>query len=244
MDYYLGDRYFLPPGEFDRYFTEKIVQLPVVAPFEASPEAPEVNPLPALANGFVTFGSFSRRSKLSREVIALWSELLRAVPSARMLLAAMPRESRNESLRRWFEEEGIAAERLQFHALCGGQEYLGLHHQVDMCLDPFPFTGATTTCNALWMGVPTLTWMGQTVAGRLGPALLRHAGLDAFVARSAQDFVDKGTRWAGNLESLSELRAGMRARFRESPMGQPVEFAQSLADAFREMWRRWCATKD
>jgi predicted O-linked N-acetylglucosamine transferase (SPINDLY family) len=244
MDYYLGDRYFLPPGEFDRYFTEKIVQLPVVAPFEASAEAPEVNPLPALTNGFVTFGSFSRRSKLNRQVIALWSELLRAVPSAHMLLAGMPRESRNESLTRWFEEEGIAVERLQFHTLCGGQEYLGLHHQVDMCLDPFPFTGATTTCNALWMGVPTLTWMGQTVAGRLGPALLRHAGLDAFVARTAQDFVDKGTRWAGDCESLSELRAGMRARFRESPIGQPAEVAQSLADALREMWRRWCGAKD
>jgi protein O-GlcNAc transferase len=156
----------------------------------------------------------------------------------------MPRESGNESLRNWFEEEGIAAERLQFHPLCGGQEYFGLHHQVDMCLDPFPFTGATTTCNALWMGVPTLTLMGPTVAGRLGPALLQHAGLDAFVARSEQDFVDKGTRWAGDLESLAALRAGMRERFLGSPMGQPAEFARSLAAAFRQMWRRWCETKD
>jgi protein O-GlcNAc transferase len=240
MDYYFGDRYFLPPGEFDGYFTEKIVRLPVVAPFAASEEAPDVRALPALANGFVTFGSFSRRSKLSREVIALWSELLRAVPNARMLLAGMPRESGNESLRNWFESEGIAAERLQFHPLCGGQEYFGLHHQVDMCLDPFPFTGATTTCNGLWMGVPTLTLMGQTVAGRLGPALLQHAGLDAFVAQSAQDFVDKGIRWAEDLEALAELRAGMRERFLASPMGRPDAFAQSLAGAFRQMWLSWC----
>jgi protein O-GlcNAc transferase len=115
---------------------------------------------------------------------------------------------------------------------------------VDMCLDPFPFTGATTTCNALWMGVPTLTLMGPTVAGRLGPALLQHAGLDAFVARSGQDFVDKGTRWAEDLESLAALRAGMRGRFLESPMGQPAEFARSLSAAFRQMWRRWCEMKD
>ncbi len=244
MDYYLGDRYFLPPGEFDRYFTEEIVQLPVVAPFAASEEAQEINRLPALTNGFVTFGSFSRRSKLSREVIALWSELLRALPHARMLLAGMPRESGNESLRGWFESEEIAAERLQFHPLCGGQEYFGLHHQVDMCLDPFPFTGATTTCNALWMGVPTLTLMGAAVAGRLGPALLQHAGLDEFVARSRQDFVDKGTRWAEDLESLAALRTGMRERFFESPMGQPGEFARSLSAAFRQMWRRWCEMKE
>jgi predicted O-linked N-acetylglucosamine transferase (SPINDLY family) len=241
MDYYVGDRYFLPPGEFDGQFTEKIVRLPVVAPFQASAEAPEVSALPALTNGFVTFGSFSRRSKLSRAVIALWSELLRAVPQSRMLLGAMPRASGNETLRGWFESEGIAAERLQFHPLCSGREYFGLHQQLDMCLDPFPFTGATTTCNALWMGVPTLALMGETVAGRLGPALLQHAGLDAFVARSGREFVDKGIRWAGDLEALAELRAGMRERFLASPMGRPEEFAQSLAEAFRTMWRSWCA---
>ncbi len=150
----------------------------------------------------------------------------------------MPRESGNESLLRWFEEEGIAATRLQFHPLCSGPQYLALHHRIDMCLDPFPFTGATTTCNALWMGVPTLTLSGQTVAGRLGPALLQHAGLDAFVARTAQEFVEKGIYWARELAALAQLRAGMRERFRASPMGQPEKFAESLAAAFRQMWRQ------
>jgi protein O-GlcNAc transferase len=241
IDYYLADRDFLPPGEFDRYFTEKIVYLPAVAPFQPNPDAPAVNPLPALESGHLTFGSFSRLSKLSRPVIALWSQLLRGLPESQMLIAGMPRDGRYESLSGWFHDEGIAPERLQFHPRCDSRSYFELHHQVDLCLDPFPFTGATTTSHALWMGVPTLTLTGQTVPGRLGPVLLHHAGLGDFVARNPQEFVEKGFCWARNLESLARLRAGLRERFLQSPIGQPSIVAQGLSVAFRQMWRSWCA---
>ena len=116
MDYYLADRYFLPPGVFDSQFTEKLVYLPASAPFLPDETAPPVNALPALSNGFVTFGSFSRISKLSRSAIALWSRLLRALPDARMLLGGMPREGEYDSLIDWFVQEGIARERLRFHS--------------------------------------------------------------------------------------------------------------------------------
>jgi protein O-GlcNAc transferase len=242
IDYYLADRYFLPPGEFDRYFTEKIVYLPAVAPFQPSLDAPDINPLPALTNGRVTFGSFSRISKLNPRVIALWSELLRALPESQMLIGGMPLDGRRQVVGGWFEDEGIAPERLEFHARCDSRGYFALHHQVDLCLDPFPFTGATTTGNALWMGVPTLTLSGQTVPGRLGPALLHHAGLEDFIASNPQEFVEKGIYWARNLESLAQLRAGMRERFLRSPIGQPPLVAGSLAAGFRQMWRRWCVS--
>lgn len=242
IDYYLADRYFLPPGEFDRYFTEKIVYLPAVAPFQPSLDSPAINSLPALASGRFTFGSFSRLSKLNQSVIALWSQLLRALPESQILIGGMPRDGRYQLLCRWFEDEGIAAARLQFHLRCENQSYLKLHHQVDLCLDPFPFTGATTTNHALWMGVPTLTLAGQTVAGRLGPAMLHHVGLEDFVARDPRDFVEKGVDWARNLESLAQLRASMRERFLQSAIGQPEFVAQSLAAAFRHMWLNWCAS--
>jgi predicted O-linked N-acetylglucosamine transferase (SPINDLY family) len=241
IDYYIADRHFLPPGEFDRYFTEKIVYLPAVAPFQPSLDAPDINPLPALTIGHVTFGSFSRISKLNPRVIGLWSQLLHAVPEAQMLIAGMPRGGRHEVVRNWFEDEGIAAERLQFHPRSDYRTYFALHHQVDLCLDPFPFTGATTTSHALWMGVPTLTLTGQTVPGRLGAALLHHVGLGDFVARTPQEFVERGIYWAGNLESLGRLRSGMRERFLRSPIGQPALVAESLAVSFRQMWRNWCA---
>jgi protein O-GlcNAc transferase len=241
IDYYLADAYFLPPGEFEPFFTEKIVHLPIVSPFRPSPDAPDLQPLPARSNGHITFGSFSRLSKLSQPVIALWSELMRALPNSRILLAGMPRDGRHESLSQWFEAEGIAPERLQFHRRCADRTYLELHHQIDIALDPFPFTGATTTSNALWMGVPTLTLTGRTVAGRLGPALLEHAGLTDFVAHSPQDFIEKGVHWANHLDALAALRAGMRERFLSHPIGQPAAAAEGLSSAFRQMWRGWCA---
>jgi predicted O-linked N-acetylglucosamine transferase (SPINDLY family) len=242
MDYYLADKYFLPPGQFDRYFTEKIVHLPAVAAFEPSTDAPNVGPLPSLTTGRLTFGSFNRLSKLNPCVIALWSQLLRALPGSQMLIGGMPHDGRHQVVGSWFQDEGIALERLQFHPRCGNQDYLALHDQVDLCLDPFPFTGATTTCHALWMGVPTLTLLGQTVPGRLGPALLQHVGLEDFIAHTPEEFVEKGIYWARNLDSLAQLRAGMRDRFLWSPIGQPDLVAQGLAVGFRQMWRTWCAS--
>jgi protein O-GlcNAc transferase len=241
IDYYLADPHFLPPGEFEPFFTETIVHLPIVSAFRPSPDAPAINPLPALTSGQVTFASFSRLSKLSQPVIALWAQLMLALPESRILLAGMPREGRHEPLARWFEAEGIAPERLQFRRRCADHTYLELHHQIDIALDPFPFTGATTTSNALWMGVPTLTLTGRTVAGRLGPALLEHTGLADFVAHTPQEFIEKGIYWARHLDQLAELRAGMRERFLAHPIGQPVAAAQGLSSAFRAMWRSWCA---
>jgi protein O-GlcNAc transferase len=239
MDYYLADGFYLP-GECDRFFTERIVRLAVVAPFEPNADAPRVGPLPALANGHITFGSFSRMGKLGPEVAKLWSELLQALPDARLLIGALAGPPECETVLGWFAALGIAPKRIDFHLGASMGDYLKLHHRVDMCLDPFPFTGATTTCHAMWMGVPTLTLEGRSAAGRLGPAMLRHAGLEGFVASTGAEFVAKGASWARDLEALATLRGGMRKRFRESPLGRPAEFAVDLAGAFRGMWRDWC----
>ncbi|SFC75514.1 Glycosyl transferase family 41, partial [Polaromonas sp. OV174] len=160
MDYYLSDRFILPPGQFDHQFTEKLVYLPANAPFLPAAYAPLVNDLPALSHGYLTFGSFNRPSKISRAVIALWSQLLRALPDSRMVLGAMREDDQYDTLTAWFAEERIARERLDFHPRSGMRNYLALHHQVDVCLDTFPYNGGTTTYHALWMGVPTLTLAG------------------------------------------------------------------------------------
>jgi predicted O-linked N-acetylglucosamine transferase (SPINDLY family) len=241
VDYYLADRYFLPPGRFDSQFTEKLVYLPAVAPFLPDMKAPPVNGLPALRNGYVTFGSFNRLTKLRPSVIALWSRLLKALPDARMLLGAMPSDASSNPLPGWFAREGIARERLSFHPRSDIASYLALHHQVDMCLDTFPYTGGTTTNYALWMGVPTLTLAGETPFGRQGAANLGHVGLDGFVAEDAADFEAKGLYWAGNLTALAEVRAGLRARWEQSPARRPEVIAAGVESALRTMWQRWCA---
>ncbi|MBU1427048.1 MAG: tetratricopeptide repeat protein [Gammaproteobacteria bacterium] len=241
MDYYLADRHLLPQGRFDDQFTEKIVQLPASAPFLPSREAPPVSGLPALDNGYITFGSFNRMSKLSPGVIALWSQLLRAMPDARMLLGGMAEDEKYKMLIEWFAQEGIARERLDFHARSGMAEYLALHRQVDICLDTFPYNGSTTTFHALWMGVPTLTLAGNTVAGRPGAQILGHVGLEACIASDAADFVQKGLALAGDTAALSSLRAVLRERLSVSALGKPELIAAGLARALRTMWRRWCA---
>lgn len=241
MDYYLADRFYLPPGQFDSQFTEKIVQMPANIPFLPSADAPPVNTLPALGNGYVTFGSFNRPTKMSRAVISLWAQILRALPTSKMVLGAMPEEGQYDTLLSWFDEEGIARDRLSFQPRSNMAHYLGLHQQVDFCLDTFPYNGGTTTLHALWMGVPTLTLAGSTAAGRPGACMLGHAGLEAFVADDETDFVRKSLSWAGNLDALSEIRSGLRERFLKSAMGQPAVVAAGVEHALRIMWQHWCA---
>ena len=241
VDYYLADRFLLPPGKYDDQFTEKIVRLPANAPFLPSEGAPPVNALPALSNGYVTFGSFNRPNKLRREVIALWARLLRALPDSRMLLGAMHKEGQYDTLIEWFAEEGIARDRLDFHPRSGMDNYLSLHQKVDICLDTFPYNGGTTTNHALWMGVPTLTLSGESMPGRVGAAVLSQVGLPDFVVASAEDFVARGLFWANNLASLAQLRAGLREVFAQSPFRKPDLIAAGLNYALRTMWRRWCA---
>jgi protein O-GlcNAc transferase len=241
MDYYLTDQFCLPPKQFDHQFTEKIVRLATHATFLPAAGAPPVNALPALCNGYMTFGSFNRLSKLSPSVITLWSQLLRALPDSKILLGGMPEEGKYNELIDWFEQEGIMRDRLRFHTRCGMDAYLELHQQVDICLDTSPYNGGTTTFHALWMGIPTLTLAGSTPAGRSGVSILCQAGLEAFIALDTADFVQKGLSWANNLATLSDIRTGLRDHIAMSAMGQPEVIAAGVERALRIMWQRWCA---
>ena len=241
MDYFLVDRYYSPPGLLDDQFTEKLVRLPASAVFLPSPEAPDVNLAPALDNGYITFGSFNRASKLSREVIGRWSALLRALPEAKMVVAGMPNDQTSDMFRAWFKREGIAAERLRFFTHTNSRDYLALHHLVDVCLDTSPYNGGTTTLHALWMGVPTLTIAGPTLPGRVGAAILQHVALADYIAVDDRDFFFKGKQIAGDIAAIAALRGGLRDRLKHSAACQPALIAAGLEHAMRAIWRRWCA---
>lgn len=241
MDYILMDRHFPPVGAIDAQFTERIVRLPATAPFLASPEAPPVSPAPAVSNGYITFGSFNRAGKINREVIARWSRLLHLVPGSTMLLAAMPNTQTSDKLRSWFVSEGIAASRLTFHGYTNLHDYLALHGKVDVCLDTYPYTSGTTGFNAMWMGVPTLTMVGDTLPGYVTASILANAGLTQFIASDEADFLEKGRLLATDVEALNSLRLGMRERMQQSPNGQPALIAAAFESALRSMWQRWCA---
>jgi predicted O-linked N-acetylglucosamine transferase (SPINDLY family) len=241
MDYYLADRHWLAPGHFDRHFTEKLAYLPCAPPFRPEPAAPPVTPLPALRKGHVTFGSFNRLGKITAATVGLWSQLLRTLPDSVMLIGAIPPASRqNARLIEWFAAHGVAAERLQFHPRCRMEAYLALHHEVDICLDTFPYSGGTTTYHALWMGVPTLTLGGPTPASLQGAAIFEHLDLKDFIAVDTSDFVAKGVHWAQQLPALAKVRAGLRERALNSSICDPHLIVETFVRATRHMWTRWC----
>jgi len=240
MDYYIADRMLVPPGELDNQFVEKVAYLPANAPFVPSKLAPQINALPALDKGHITFGSFNRLNKLRPDVIRLWAQLLREVPTAQMLLGATPGDGTDSHLIDWFAQEGIGRDRLEFRPQSEMSVYLQQHHGVDICLDTFPYAGGTTTLHAAWMGVPTLTLPGRTAPSRVGGLLMAQLELQSFIASDKADFVKKGVYWANNLSALAELRAGMRERCTHSAVFRPEVIANALSRALRIMWRRWC----
>lgn len=240
MDYCMVDRMLLPPGQFDHLYVEKLVYLATGSAFQREPSAPDVGPLPALARGTVTFGSFNRISKMSRPVIALWARLMHQVPGSRLLIGAMPFNDSGDAVAGWLAEEGIGSDRLTFHCRSDIQTYLALHQQIDICLDTFPYTGGTTTMHAMTMGVPTLTIAGQSAAGRQSACILEHAGLQDFIASDADTFVQKGVAACARLEYLASVRVRLRARFLESPSEHDIAVVDCVEAALRVMWQRWC----
>lgn len=243
MDYCMADAYQLTEDSLAAQFSEQLVSLPANAPFMPSKIAPEINDLPALRKGHVTFACFNRPNKITEATVKLWAGLLNAVPDARMLLGGMPQDGSYDAMINWFADAGITADRLEFHPRSFMKNYLKLHHEVDICLDTFPSNGVATTCHAAWMGVPTLCLQGDRLSSRAAMAVMHHMELDSFIAFDEEDFVTKGLEWATQLSQLAAIRQSMRERFNRSPLTQPEMLADAISQAFRHMWQQWCAGK-
>ena len=241
VDYYLSDRFVTPLAQFESQFSEKLVFLPALAPFKPYPQAPAVNDLPALKNGFLTFGSFSRIVKIGQEVVALWARVLREVPNSRMFIGAITAQEQMIKLAEMFEREGVDVSRISFLKRGNIVEYLRQHHLIDVCLDTLPFGNSTTTMQALWMGVPTVTLPGVSMASRSSTGWLSHLGLDAaFVAQDKDDFVRKCAALAADPEALAAVRRELREHCKQSVLIDAGAIANAASRAFRIMWQRWC----
>jgi protein O-GlcNAc transferase len=241
MDYHLCNVHCTPPGQCDGFYVEKLVRLHAAGPYEPDPRSPAVNALPALERGYVTFGSLNRLSKLGASVLPAWSRVLHAVPGSRLLLGNIADQGVEDELRAQFAALGIAAERLRFVPRQPMEAYLRLHHEIDVLLDTFPYTGGTTIKHALWMGVPTITLAGQRRSERGGLANMARIGLEDWAVASVDAYVERAVRAANDLPGLAALRAGLRERIATSPLSQVRNISRSLEFAFRVMWRRWCA---
>ena len=240
IDFILADPVTVPAGE-EEFYTEKVWRLPETYVCFTPPrlELP-VSELPALAKGHVTFGCFNYPGKINDAVVDLWSEILAGAPGSALLLKYrnFDHEAERELFRRRFRDRGLDPGRLRFLGASPREEYLAAYGEVDLCLDPFPFPGLTTTCEALWMGVPTLTLaMPRGMYGRNGELVLKSLGLGRWVAESAGEYREKAVTLAADLRGLAALRQGLRQTFLSSPLCAADRFAGHLEEAFRGMVR-------
>lgn len=242
IDYLIADPWTLLESE-EGNFTEKILRMPETRLcFTPPPLDVRITPLPALSNGYVTFACFNAPSKMNDAVVALWARVLHAVPESRLHLVA-PRDHEvrvRQVVAGRFAVHGITADRLIVTGAVPRAAYLATYQQVDIALDPFPYTGGTTSAEALWMGVPVLTLAGKSFLARQGVGLLMNAGLPEWVAEDAEDYVRKAVSHAGDLPRLASLRAGMRQQVLASPLFDAPRFARHFEEALRGVWRKWC----
>jgi predicted O-linked N-acetylglucosamine transferase (SPINDLY family) len=241
IDYRITDSLADPPGMTDALHTEELLRMPdVYMVFTPPGRSPDVNELPAARRGHVTFGSFNTITKLTPEVAAVWGRILRALPGSRLLVAALPNAKARERVLALFASEGVDPARLDMRGRLPRNEFLALHNEVDVALDPFPFAGTTTTCHSLWMGVPVVTLAGQTHVARVGVSFLTNAGLPELVASSADGYVDIAVDLARDTPRLVELRRTLRRRMLESRLTDAPTFTRHLEAAYRRIWQDWC----
>lgn len=242
MDYRLTDPYLdHDPNQAAQDYSEESVWLPETYWCYRLPFAvPSEGELPALRNGYVTFGCLNNSCKMSDVALDAWSRVLRKLPQSRLLLHA-PAGSHRERVRSDFAKRGVSPERITFAAKLPIANYFELYRQIDVALDPFPYGGGTTTCDALWMGVPVVSLAGQTAVGRGGLSILSNAGLPELVALNVDDYVALAAELASDLPRLQELRAGLRTRLQSSLLLDAPRFTRNVEAAFRTMWKRWCA---
>lgn len=236
MDYRLTDRWLDPPGS-ETFYTERSIRLPTCYWCYAPPTAaPPVAPPPAQKNGYVTFGCQNNFAKVSRFTIEMWIELLRRVGNSRLIVHSGEGRHRQEFVAR-FSERGIAPERISISGYLSAEDYFARYHEIDIALDPFPYGGGTTSCDALWMGVPVITRTGNTAVSRGGSSLLNALGLRAWVTDTAEGYVDAAERLAADAAGRVALRQTLRDRMLSSPLMDGQRFARDVEAIYSSIAR-------
>lgn len=233
-----------PPGMTEAHYTEKLLRLDGgFNCYQPPQDAPDITALPADSNGYVTFGSFNHAAKIRDDVLNLWAALLKRVPTSRLLLKHRGfnyAPIRAAYLEAW-ARRGVPESRVElvdYTSTFGG--HLAAYNRIDIALDPFPYNGTTTTCEALWMGVPVVTLAGDTHRARVGASLLTRVGLPELIAGTADAYLATASRLAADQARLRELRSGLRLRIGASPLCDATQVTRELEAALRGLWRDWC----
>ena len=244
IGYRLTDAWADPPGESDDFATEQLIRLPHgFLSYRPPADSPDVGPLPAASAGHATFVSFNNLSKTHPRVLATWAEILTKAPSSRLRLKSrMFRDDRTrERFFDTFAGHGIDRERIDLiDSVPSVTEHLDQYNATDIALDTFPYNGATTTCEALWMGVPVVTVAGHSHVARVGVSLLNAIGITETIADDRDEYVRIAVELANDVERLAALRAKIRPAMQAAPCHDPKTFARDVEAAYRGMWERFC----
>lgn len=241
MDYMLADPYVAPQGEENK-FVESLWRLPEnYLCFSEPAHNIAVAPLPALTSGCITFGCFNKVDKMNDAVVALWAQLIKAVPGSRLFLKTpqLNDSALCNTTRQRFYEHGIEPERLVLEGGSPRAKLLETYNRVDIALDPFPYTGGATSAESLWMGVPVITHKGEDFLSRIGESICSNAGLADWIAADDEDYVTKAVLHASDLRRLATLRAGLRQQVLASPLFDAPRFARNFEAALWGMWQTW-----
>jgi predicted O-linked N-acetylglucosamine transferase (SPINDLY family) len=244
MDYRLTDL-LADPLDFDDAYTEKLYRLKdCFLCYEAFKNSPPVAQTPSIKNNHITFGSFNNLSKINDKVLKTWADILRKVPNSHLLIKnpGLTECAVREHYMAIFKNSDIAQERIILKGLSATTvEHLAEYNNIDIALDTFPYNGTTTTCEALWMGVPVLTLKGATHANCVGNSLLSAVGLTEWVAETTDDYISYAATFANKQELLEQQRMTMREKVHSSILCDGDSFARKIEAAYREIWLQWCS---
>jgi predicted O-linked N-acetylglucosamine transferase (SPINDLY family) len=244
IDWRLTDAIADPPGLTEKFHTEKLWRLPgPFLCFSPQADAPAVSEPPYKRNGFVSFGCFNNGSKIRDPVLAVWARVIKGLSGSRIVVKNRTLSDAvfRKELRDRFRAAGGDPAALVLHGFePTPTAHLALYAEVDIALDTFPYNGTTTTCEALWMGVPVVTLAGDSHVSRVGVSLLTNAGLGDLVAHTEDEYVSILMTLAGDHERREKLRRSLRDQMLNSPIGDAPLFTRHLEGAYRAMWRQWC----
>jgi protein O-GlcNAc transferase len=247
VDYRLTDPYLDPPGQHDEDYVERSIRLPhsfwCYDPAAMEVENfPQPGPPPAASAGYVTFGCLNNFRKISDVSLELWARVMGRLPDSRLLILA-PLGGHRDALAQRMVRWGVDPDRIGFVDRGPRENYLDAYRRIDIFLDTIPYNGHTTSLDSIWLGVPVVTIVGNTVVGRAGWSQACNLGLTDLAARSGEQFVEIASSLAKDLPRLAELRRSLRDRMRKSPICDAAGWTRGIEAAYRQMWRTWCETR-
>ena len=241
IDYRFTDIIADPVGEADDLHSEKLLRLPNgFLCFQANEKVLSKSNPPQTHHDYITFGSFNNLSKITSEVIDVWSKILNLIPKSHLILKCRKLKHNKDYYYELFKNKGIDKDRIQLYEhLPSTSDHLELYNSVDIGLDPFPYNGATTTCEALWMGVPVITLLGDRHVGRVGASILTNVGLKDFIARDIDSYINLAVKMSANTKKLKEIRMTLRRQMQESLLCDARSFAGNVETSYKDMWHNY-----